>query len=106
MGLIGLSFFPFFAFDLGVNQTEKSGADILLDLLSIGTVTPDNNSSTENHEGIMPNIREATSPLSSLSVPAKPQGPGTAQEPILDMKSQTSPMHNLLDDFIPSKPGM
>ncbi|CAN6454254.1 unnamed protein product [Victoria cruziana] len=88
----------------GVNQTEKSGADILLDLLSIGTVTPDNNSSTENHEGIMPNIREATSPLSSLSVPAKPQGPGTAQEPILDMKSQTSPMHNLLDDFIPSKP--
>ncbi|KAF3779096.1 AP-1 complex subunit gamma-2 [Nymphaea thermarum] len=88
----------------GMNHTEKSGADILLDLLSIGTVPPDNSSSTENHEGVMPNALEASSPLSSLSLPAKPQSLGTAQEPVVDIKLQSSPMQDLLDDFIQAMP--
>ena len=92
----------FFAF-LGANQPSKSGTDVLLDLLSVGSPpapieTPSAQSSSSAIDILSPIIskRAPVSPLDDLSS--------------LSLSSRTTsntgaaPMMDLLDGFAPSPP--
>ncbi|XP_068634189.1 AP-1 complex subunit gamma-2-like [Aristolochia californica] len=56
----------------GVNQVPTSGADILMDLLSIGTTSPQNNQSMPNVMSTTLDNLPSVSPLDSLSLNSSP----------------------------------
>lgn len=79
----------------GTNQTQKTGNDVLLDLLSIGAPPAQNNSSISD---MLTSSQDNKSPINILEQLSSPSAP-TSQ-----VSSGNSPMTDLLDGFSP-KPG-
>lgn len=88
----------------GTNQVQKSGTDVLLDLLSIGT-PPAQSSSTSTVE-VLPSSQDNKSSLDLLDSLSSPTVP-PAQVSSRTSSVGSSPMMDLLDGIStsPSTPG-
>ncbi|KAL3631045.1 hypothetical protein CASFOL_024029 [Castilleja foliolosa] len=92
----------------GINQTQKSGTDVLLDLLSIGSPSAQNSSSmldilssgqdSKSSGSMLSNLASSFAPESILDTLASPSAPSAqASSPV-----GSSSMMDLLDGFGPS----
>lgn len=90
-----------FAFNISeITKTQKSGTDVLLDLLSIGTPPAQNSSSTLD---ILSPTQDNKSSMDLLAKLASPSPSAQASSPV-----GSSSMMDLLDGFgpSPSMPGL
>lgn len=79
---------------LGIDATQKSGTDVLLDLLSIGTPASQSNSSMLDVLSPVQDNKSSVDMLNGLSSPAP-----SVQTP---SRARSSPMMDLMDGFGPT----
>ncbi|KAJ0817203.1 putative clathrin adaptor, alpha/beta/gamma-adaptin, appendage, Ig-like subdomain-containing protein [Helianthus annuus] len=82
-----------FVFVSGKTEAQKSGTDVLLDLLSIGPSPPQNSSSAPDLLSLSQDNKTSVSPLDSLSLATVPA-----------VQASSTAMMDLLDGFGPSPP--